>query len=99
MERNRKVTALEELSSIEKKIDEGSISPSNTENRLNPLHELEIIDKFASMDLIQKARVKWDIEGDENTKFFHGLINQKRRNQMINGIMVDDNWITNPSLI
>ncbi|GJZ60787.1 RNA-directed DNA polymerase, eukaryota, reverse transcriptase zinc-binding domain protein, partial [Tanacetum coccineum] len=94
MERNRKATALEELSSIEKKIDEGSASPSDTENRLNLLHELENIDKFASMDLIQKARVKWDIERDENTKFFHGLINQKRRNQMINGIMVEGNWIT-----
>ncbi|GKA71461.1 RNA-directed DNA polymerase, eukaryota, partial [Tanacetum coccineum] len=94
-----KAAALEELSSIEKKIDEGSASPSDSENRLNLLHELEIIDKFASMDLIQKARVKWDIEGDENTKFFIGLINQKRRNQMINGIMVDGNWITDPSLI
>ncbi|GJW96601.1 RNA-directed DNA polymerase, eukaryota, reverse transcriptase zinc-binding domain protein [Tanacetum coccineum] len=84
MERNRKAAALEELSSIENKIDEGPASPSDTENRLNLLHEIKIIDKFASMDLIQKARVKWDIEGDENTKFFHGLINQKRRNQMIN---------------
>ncbi|GJR47768.1 RNA-directed DNA polymerase, eukaryota, reverse transcriptase zinc-binding domain protein [Tanacetum coccineum] len=27
------------------------------------------------------------------------LINQKRRNQMINGIMVEGNWITNPCLI
>ncbi|GKE12355.1 hypothetical protein Tco_1415906, partial [Tanacetum coccineum] len=59
----------------------------------------EKIDKFASMDIIQKAHVKWDIEGDENSKFFHGLINQKRRNQMINGIMVEGNWITNPCLI
>nr|GEV47775.1 hypothetical protein [Tanacetum cinerariifolium] len=84
MKRNKKAAALEELSSIKKKIDEGSASPSDTENCLNLLHELEIIDKFASMDLIQKARVKWDIEGDENTKFFHGLINRKRRNQMIN---------------
>ncbi|GJT97616.1 hypothetical protein Tco_1093134 [Tanacetum coccineum] len=63
------------------------------------LQEIEKIDKFASMDIIQKAHVKWDIEGDENSKFFHGLINQKRRNQMINGIMVEGNWITNPCLI
>ncbi|GJX15971.1 RNA-directed DNA polymerase, eukaryota, reverse transcriptase zinc-binding domain protein [Tanacetum coccineum] len=73
MERNRKAAALEELSFIEKKIDEGSASPFDTENRLNLLHELEIIDKFASMDLIQKSRVKWDIEGEENIKFFHGM--------------------------
>ncbi|GJU96538.1 RNA-directed DNA polymerase, eukaryota, reverse transcriptase zinc-binding domain protein [Tanacetum coccineum] len=52
METNRKASVLEELSSIEKKIDEGSASPSDTENRLNILLELEIINKFASMDLI-----------------------------------------------
>ncbi|GJW01256.1 putative RNA-directed DNA polymerase, eukaryota, reverse transcriptase zinc-binding domain protein [Tanacetum coccineum] len=99
MDRNRKAVALEEITSIEKKIDEGSASPSDTENRLDLLHELEKIDKLASMDLIQKARVKWDIEGDENLKFFHGLINQKRRNQIINGIMVEGTWTTDPSLI
>ncbi|GKB21976.1 hypothetical protein Tco_0855899 [Tanacetum coccineum] len=99
MERNRKAAALEELSSIEKKIDEGSASPFDIENRLNLLHELEIIDKFASMDLIQKAWVKWDIEGDENTKFFHGLINQKRRNQIINvKFQVQDSQISFPNL-
>ncbi|GKF78300.1 hypothetical protein Tco_0230770 [Tanacetum coccineum] len=58
------------------------------DHRLILLQEIEKIDKFASMDIIQKAHVKWDLEGDENSKFFHGLINQKRRNQMINGIMV-----------
>ncbi|GJW74858.1 RNA-directed DNA polymerase, eukaryota, reverse transcriptase zinc-binding domain protein [Tanacetum coccineum] len=99
LERNRKTVALEEINSIEKRIDEGSAMPSDNDHRLILLQEIEKIDKFASMDLIQKARVKWDIEGDENSKFFHGLINQKRRNQMINGIMVEGNWITNPCLI
>ncbi|GJR01641.1 RNA-directed DNA polymerase, eukaryota, reverse transcriptase zinc-binding domain protein [Tanacetum coccineum] len=80
LDRNRKIAAIEELSSIEKKIDAGLATHSDTENRLKLLHELEDIDKFASMDLIQKARVKWDIERDENSKFFHGLINQKRQN-------------------
>ncbi|GKG04636.1 hypothetical protein Tco_0315023, partial [Tanacetum coccineum] len=55
--------------------------PSDNDHRLIILQEIEKIDKFASM------------EGDENSKFFHGLINQKRRNQMINGIMVEGNWI------
>ncbi|GKB84213.1 RNA-directed DNA polymerase, eukaryota [Tanacetum coccineum] len=99
LERNRKTVALEEINSIEKRIDEGSAMPSDNDHRLILLQEIEKIDKFASMDIIQKAHVKWDIEGDENSKFFHGLINQKRRNQMINGIMVEGNWITNPCLI
>ncbi|GJW12462.1 hypothetical protein Tco_1578289 [Tanacetum coccineum] len=37
--------------------------------------------------------------GDEKFQIFYGLINQKRQNQMINGIMVEENWITNPYLI
>ncbi|GJW90006.1 RNA-directed DNA polymerase, eukaryota, reverse transcriptase zinc-binding domain protein [Tanacetum coccineum] len=83
MDRNKKAVALEEITSIEKKINKGSASPSDTKNRLNLLHELEKINKLALMDLMEKARVKWDIEGDENSKFFHGLINKKRQNQMI----------------
>ncbi|GJZ98269.1 RNA-directed DNA polymerase, eukaryota, reverse transcriptase zinc-binding domain protein [Tanacetum coccineum] len=94
-----KTVALEEINSIEKRIDEGSAMPSDNVTASSFILKIEKIDKFASMDIIQKAHVKWDIEGDENSKFFHGLINQKRRNQMINGIMVEGNWITNPCLI
>ncbi|GJQ94863.1 hypothetical protein Tco_0006002 [Tanacetum coccineum] len=47
----------------------------------------------------KKLMSKWIIEGEENSNSYHGLINQKRRNQMINGIMVEGNWITNPCLI
>ncbi|GJV83185.1 RNA-directed DNA polymerase, eukaryota, reverse transcriptase zinc-binding domain protein [Tanacetum coccineum] len=34
-------------------------------------------------DSFDKSRVKWDIECEENSKNFHGLINQKMRAQMI----------------
>ncbi|GKA92070.1 RNA-directed DNA polymerase, eukaryota, reverse transcriptase zinc-binding domain protein [Tanacetum coccineum] len=52
MDRNRKVVALEEITSIEKKIDEGSASPSDTENHLNLLHELKKIDNWKYLDHI-----------------------------------------------
>ncbi|GJQ97646.1 hypothetical protein Tco_0008785 [Tanacetum coccineum] len=85
--RKQKKKGLEEINSISRqRIDEGSAMPSDNDHRLIILQEIEKIDKFASMDLIQKAHIKWDIEGDENFKFFHGFISQKRRNQMINGI-------------
>ncbi|GJT10259.1 hypothetical protein Tco_0857301 [Tanacetum coccineum] len=101
LERNRKKTwVLRKINSIKHRIVfEGIRYASDNDHRLILLQEIEKIDKFASMDIIQKAHIKWDIEGDENSKFFHGLINQKRRNQMINGIMVEGNWITNPCLI
>ncbi|GJY54011.1 RNA-directed DNA polymerase, eukaryota, reverse transcriptase zinc-binding domain protein [Tanacetum coccineum] len=60
MERNRKTVALEEINSIEKRIDEGSDMPSDNDHRLILLQEIEKIDKFASMDIIQKLMIKWE---------------------------------------
>nr|GEV29831.1 hypothetical protein [Tanacetum cinerariifolium] len=57
-ESNRKVTALEELSSIEKKIDDGSASQDDNENRNNIIHEIKKLDSLESMDLLQKAHIK-----------------------------------------
>ncbi|GJU62965.1 RNA-directed DNA polymerase, eukaryota [Tanacetum coccineum] len=36
------------------------------------------------------------IEGDENSKFFHGIINRKRANLAIKGVMVDGDWVDDP---
>nr|GEW35506.1 RNA-directed DNA polymerase, eukaryota [Tanacetum cinerariifolium] len=36
------------------------------------------------------------IEGDENSKFFYDIVNKKRRQQAIKGILVDSKWIDNP---
>ncbi|GKE13507.1 RNA-directed DNA polymerase, eukaryota [Tanacetum coccineum] len=39
------------------------------------------------------------IEGDENSKFFHGIINKKRSQLAIRGVLVDGDWIVEPSLV
>ncbi|GJX14037.1 hypothetical protein Tco_0205795, partial [Tanacetum coccineum] len=48
------------------------------------------------MEAAQKAKVKWAVEGDENSGFFHGIINKKRNIRSIRGVMVDGTWIDNP---
>ncbi|GKE18890.1 putative RNA-directed DNA polymerase, eukaryota, reverse transcriptase zinc-binding domain protein, partial [Tanacetum coccineum] len=53
-------------------------------------------DYLEAQDLIQKARIKWDLEGDENTKFFHGLVNQKQRSNSIHDIMYEGSWVSEP---
>nr|GEU36158.1 RNA-directed DNA polymerase, eukaryota, reverse transcriptase zinc-binding domain protein [Tanacetum cinerariifolium] len=45
---------------------------------------------------MQKAKLKWEIEGDENSKYFHGIINSKFAWFRINGIYIDGIWVTNP---
>ena len=48
------------------------------------------------LDLKQKSRVRWAVDGDENSCFFHGLLNHNRRNNFIHGISKNGLWITNP---
>ncbi|GJV79048.1 hypothetical protein Tco_1514918 [Tanacetum coccineum] len=55
---SRKTTALEEINSIEKKIDEGSASQYDKGKQINLLHEIENLDSLDLIDLIQKAHVK-----------------------------------------
>nr|GEX74460.1 hypothetical protein [Tanacetum cinerariifolium] len=46
-----------------------------------------------SLELAQKAMIKWVIEGDENYIFFHGIINKHRNNLVVRGIIADGEWI------
>nr|GEX65391.1 RNA-directed DNA polymerase, eukaryota [Tanacetum cinerariifolium] len=50
-------------------------------------------------DSMQKAKIQWAIEGDKNSKFFHGIINRKRANLAVKGIMIDGEWVDDPSRV
>ncbi|GKA13747.1 RNA-directed DNA polymerase, eukaryota [Tanacetum coccineum] len=52
-----------------------------------------VIDKGDGTDA---AKIKWAVEGDENTRFFHGILNKKRNQQNIRGVMVDGVWNDKP---
>nr|GEV98347.1 nucleotide-binding alpha-beta plait domain-containing protein [Tanacetum cinerariifolium] len=47
-------------------------------------------------DLIQKAKMKWAIEGDENLKYFHGIINIKHLQMAIRRVLIDGEWVMDP---
>nr|GFA62787.1 putative RNA-directed DNA polymerase, eukaryota, reverse transcriptase zinc-binding domain protein [Tanacetum cinerariifolium] len=64
--------------------------------RLHLLKEYDDLNKLEEMDTVQKARIKWDVEGDEYSKFFYGILKQKRHRQIVKGIMINDEWVTNP---
>ncbi|GJQ98226.1 RNA-directed DNA polymerase, eukaryota, reverse transcriptase zinc-binding domain protein [Tanacetum coccineum] len=91
--------ALKAIKTLEDKIEECSASNEDCESRLKLLHDLDKLDTLEAMDSFQKARIKWDVQGDENTKFFHCLINQKRRCNSIKGIMHEGAWVTDPQLV
>nr|GEY21713.1 RNA-directed DNA polymerase, eukaryota [Tanacetum cinerariifolium] len=56
--------------------------------KTNVVRFLQELEKFQSLETAQKAKIKWTIEGDENFKYYHGILNR--------GILVDGNWIDSP---
>ncbi|GKB10316.1 RNA-directed DNA polymerase, eukaryota, partial [Tanacetum coccineum] len=98
MEHDRN-TLLDSLRDIDSRLDKGEGHPDDISCRANIFRDLMDMDNKASVDLAQKAKVKWAIEGDENSKYFHGMVNKKRRQLAIKGIIVDGEWIDNPSRV
>ncbi|GKE68596.1 RNA-directed DNA polymerase, eukaryota, reverse transcriptase zinc-binding domain protein, partial [Tanacetum coccineum] len=49
--------------------------------------------------MAQKAKIKWAIEGDEKLKYYHGVLNKKRNQLAIRGILVEGRWIESPILV
>nr|GEU87972.1 RNA-directed DNA polymerase, eukaryota [Tanacetum cinerariifolium] len=47
-------------------------------------------------DLAQKAKIRWSIEGVKNSKYVHEIINKKRSQLAIRGVLVDGDWIEEP---
>ncbi|GJZ85778.1 RNA-directed DNA polymerase, eukaryota [Tanacetum coccineum] len=84
------------LNAIDKQLDQGNVNDDILLSRMNLMKQLHDIKSADSRDSFQKAKIKWAVEGDENSKFFHGIINRKRANLAIKGILADGDWIDAP---
>ncbi|XP_071727068.1 uncharacterized protein [Rutidosis leptorrhynchoides] len=49
--------------------------------------------------LKQKARLKWTLEGDENTKFFHAMIRRKNTKCNFRGLNINGAWVEDPTML
>ncbi|GKD69242.1 RNA-directed DNA polymerase, eukaryota [Tanacetum coccineum] len=98
MENDRK-TLQDTMVEFDLCLDRGKGLLDDLLNRANIFRNLGENDSKISTDLAQKAKIKWAIEGDENSNFYHGIVNKKRRQQAIKGILVDGAWIDNPNRV
>nr|GEZ22147.1 hypothetical protein [Tanacetum cinerariifolium] len=74
---NKRLEALNDLKVIDKKIDDGSANENDRENHIKLLQDIGNLDNLEAHDLIQKARIKWDIEDEETPNFFMGLLTKR----------------------
>ncbi|XP_071714730.1 uncharacterized protein [Rutidosis leptorrhynchoides] len=56
-------------------------------------------EKIKTGMLKQKARVRWILEGDENSKFFHSIIRNQYNRCNIRGVTIEGVWIDSPDAI
>nr|GEX24429.1 RNA-directed DNA polymerase, eukaryota [Tanacetum cinerariifolium] len=86
----------ENLTDIEKNLDRGNVSDELLLKIMNFTRQLLEIKQMEAKDWVQKSKIKWAIEGDENSKYFHGIINKKRSQLSIRGVLADGHWKTDP---
>ncbi|GJY81538.1 putative RNA-directed DNA polymerase [Tanacetum coccineum] len=84
---------------LELKAESCDLDDNEISCRLSTLKDIEDLEYLKMLDLMQKAKIKWAIEGDENSKFFHGMINNKFVKSRINGLLINGSWTLHPSQV
>ena len=89
----------EELNKLETDSANRHLTPIEIETRKHLQEELWSAAQSHESLLRQKARSKWIREGDCNTRYFHLIMNARRRNNCLKGVMVDRSWIEEPTRV
>nr|GFC71347.1 RNA-directed DNA polymerase, eukaryota, reverse transcriptase zinc-binding domain protein [Tanacetum cinerariifolium] len=84
---------------IDLRLDKGNGLHDDLTKCVNLFRNLKDINHKDSIYLAQKAKIKWAIEGDENSKKIHGIVNKKIRHLYIKGILVAGELIENPNRV
>nr|GEZ98168.1 uncharacterized mitochondrial protein AtMg00810-like [Tanacetum cinerariifolium] len=77
----------EDIRMFDEAIDKGNSPVEMVHKRLETLNKIHQVNNTHMSEDAKKAKIKWVVEGDENTKFFHGMLNKKLNQRSIRGIM------------
>ncbi|GKB91348.1 RNA-directed DNA polymerase, eukaryota [Tanacetum coccineum] len=88
-----------ELIDIDKALDRGNVTDEILFKRMEMVQQLHDAKQMETRDNLQKSKIKWAIEGDKNSKYFHGIINKKRSQMSIRGIFTYGEWKTDPGAV
>nr|GEV96995.1 putative RNA-directed DNA polymerase, eukaryota, reverse transcriptase zinc-binding domain protein [Tanacetum cinerariifolium] len=92
-------SVIEKVQMLKSKAENDGLNNEEIAERLSCLKNIQELEHKENMDLLQKAKIKWAIEGDESFKFFHRMLNNKFTRSRINGLFINSNWISDPHLV
>ncbi|GJY38512.1 RNA-directed DNA polymerase, eukaryota [Tanacetum coccineum] len=87
------------LADLDKTIDHGKGNVEIVNESATLLKDLLDLNAKDSLDMAQKAKIHWSVEGDDYSKFFHGIIKKKRSQLAIQGIFFEGDWVVNPNSV
>nr|GEW56594.1 RNA-directed DNA polymerase, eukaryota [Tanacetum cinerariifolium] len=93
---DRKINIQQNLSEAEKLIDQGKSNDEILIKRITLFNDLQELNNRNAIEISQKAKIRWSIEGDENSKYFYGIMNKKRSQLAIRGAFANREWISEP---
>ncbi|KAJ0545596.1 putative RNA-directed DNA polymerase [Helianthus annuus] len=92
-EAQNKITQLDDLAETRLLSDSEIMIWQDCKEKVKKWH-----DKVAA-DLCQKAKSRWIGLGDENTSYFHTIMNSHIARNKINGLWIDGAWVSDPNEI
>ncbi|GJU31529.1 RNA-directed DNA polymerase, eukaryota [Tanacetum coccineum] len=82
-----------DLNKIDMMLDKGDGNSEILSKRMDVIKSLQELDKLDTMEMAQKTKIKWVIERDENSKYYHGILNKRRNQLAIRRILIEGRWI------
>nr|GEY20337.1 RNA-directed DNA polymerase, eukaryota [Tanacetum cinerariifolium] len=76
---DRKINIQQNLLEVDKLIDQGKSNDKILIKRIKLLNDLQEVNNRNAMEISQKAKIRWSIEGDENSKYFHDQVQDLER--------------------
>ncbi|GJZ65214.1 hypothetical protein Tco_0621910, partial [Tanacetum coccineum] len=73
---------VEKLDRIDALLDDGTFNQTLVETRIDTMKSIQDLDERSRLDDAQKIKRKWDMDGDENSKFFHNFVKKQRHKLM-----------------
>ncbi|GJX99476.1 putative RNA-directed DNA polymerase, eukaryota, reverse transcriptase zinc-binding domain protein, partial [Tanacetum coccineum] len=78
-------------------LEGGPLSSYEATARINIVRDLTALEHSKILDLRQKTKIRWAMDGDEKSRFFHGMINSNLNRIRINGLNIRGSWTTKPA--